>query len=61
MSSVQSDMKNLCDTCLLYRDLWTFSLEFDDILQNNVFKVYYFFAIFFNILNYWCGVNKKLF
>ena len=58
--SYKSDMKNFCDACLLYRDLWTFSLEFDDILENDVFKIYHCFALFFNILNYWSGVNKKV-
>ena len=41
-------------------DIWIFSLEFDDLLRNDVFKIYYCFALFFNIINYWCGVNKKV-
>ena len=56
----KSDMKNYCDPCLLYHDLWIFSLEFDDVLQNDVFKIYYCFALFFNSINYWCGVNEKV-
>ena len=44
--SYNSDMKNFCDACLLYRDLWTFSLELDDILQNDVFKILHYFLIF---------------
>ena len=44
--SCKSDMKNFCDACLLYHDLWTFSLEFDDILQNDVFKILHYFLIF---------------
>ena len=57
--SHKSDMKIYCDTCLLYRDLCIFFLEFDDVLRNDVLKIGYCFALFFNIINYWCGVNKK--
>ena len=58
--SHKSEMKIYCGTCLLCHDLWIFSLEFDDVLRNDVFKIYYCFALFFNIINCWCGVNKKV-
>ena len=54
-------MKIYCDACLLNQDIWIFSLEFDDVLRTDlVSKIYYLFALFFNIINYWCGVNKKV-
>ena len=43
--SYKSDIKNFCDMCLLYCDLSTFNLEFDDLKKNNVFKTYRCFAL----------------
>ena len=55
------DMKKYCDACLLYNNLWIFSFEFYDVLQTDlVSKIHYLFTLFSNIINYWCGVNKKV-
>ena len=54
-------MKNYCDACFLYHDLWIFSLEFDDITSTtDLVKIYFCFPLFFSIINYWRSVNKRV-
>lgn len=54
-------MLNLCGYCLFEKDIYIFNLNFEIELDlTNVFEIYQYFGVFFNILSYWRSANKKL-
>ena len=57
----RSEMLNLCGYCLFEKDIYIFNLNFEIELDlANVFEIYQYFGVFFNILSYWRSANKKL-
>ena len=57
----KSNMINFHDWCLLYKDMVTFSADFNEIrLCNKIFKLVDVFSLFFRIMNYWCSVSKQV-
>ena len=55
------ELDNFYDCCLFYKDLVTFCGELINklILPSKVVRIIRTFNLFFRILNYWNGVNKK--
>ena len=53
---ISSTIKVLWHVVTILRSL-DFSLEFDDVLWTDIVKIYNCFTLFFNIINYWCGVT----
>ena len=57
----RSEMLNLCGYCLFEEDMYIFNLNFEiELDSTNVFEIYQYFGVFFNILSHWRSSNKKL-
>lgn len=54
-------MLNLCGYCLFEKDMYIFNLNFEiELDSTNVFEIYQYFGVFFNILSHLRSANKKL-
>ena len=54
-------MKDYCDWCFFYKDMMTFSMDFNKLTNcSSTFKMVDVFDLFFRISNYQCTVNIKV-
>ena len=54
-------MVTFCDWCLFYKDMVTFSADFNKIhLCSTIFKLVDAYDLSFRIINYYCFVNEKV-
>ena len=54
-------VNKFCDWCLFYKDMVTFSADFNKVRSHTkIFKLVNTFNLFINIIDYRCSVNKQV-